>query len=151
MASPSGSTTEICTVSESPSATLAVAGAVTTGARSVLVTVMVVVSEPESALLAVKMTLYVPVWEKFGVQLKVPLVLLGPEVNVAPGGRPDATRERIGSLSGSATVIFTVSGWFSATVVVAGAVTTGARSVLVTVMAVVPEPESALLAVNVTL
>jgi hypothetical protein len=40
---------------------------------------------------------------------------------------------------------------FSATVAVAGAVTTGARSVFVTVMAVVPEPESALLAVNVTL
>ena len=53
--------------------------------------------------------------------------------------------------SGSAAVTLTVRRPFSATVAVAGAVTTGATSVLLTVMAVVPEPESALLAVNVTL
>jgi hypothetical protein len=53
--------------------------------------------------------------------------------------------------SASAAVTFTVRRLFSATAAVAGAVTTGAWSVLVTVMAVVPEPESALLAVNVTL
>jgi hypothetical protein len=55
------------------------------------------------------------------------------------------------SPSGSAAVTLTVRSPFSATEAVAGAVTTGARSALVTVMALVLEPESALPAVNVTL
>jgi hypothetical protein len=57
----------------------------------------------------------------------------------------------MGSPSGSATVTLTVRRPFSATEAVAGAVTTGGRSTLVTVMAVVSAPLSALLAVNVTL
>jgi hypothetical protein len=88
---------------------------------------------------------------KSGVQLSVPLVLPGPGVNVAPEGTPVAVSEVMGSPSGSVTVKFRVRRWPSATEAVAGAVTTGARSTLVTVMAVELEPASAFLAVNVTL
>ena len=56
MGSLSGSGTVTSTVSGVLSATLAVAGAVTTGARSALVTVMVVLAEPDKALLAVNVT-----------------------------------------------------------------------------------------------
>src|SRR5262245_30837452 len=149
--SPSGSAAVTFTVRRLFSATVTVAGTVTTGARSTLVTVMALVAEPESALLAVNVTLYCPAWEKLGVHVIVALVKPGPVVNVAPAGTPVGVSDVIGSPSGSAMVTLTVRDEFSATVTVAGAVTTGARSVLVTVMAVVPEPESALLAVNVTL
>ncbi len=63
---------------------------------------------------------------------------------------PVAVRFEIASPSGSLTVTMIVKGEFSGTVAVAGAVTTGARSTLVTVMFVVAEPESAFAAVNVT-
>ena len=62
-----------------------------------------------------------------------------------------AASDVIGSPSGSAAVTWTVTGSFSATLAVAGAVTTGARSEFETVISVVAEPERALLAVNVTL
>jgi len=72
-------------------------------------------------------------------------------MRVPTASTPVAVSEEIGSPSASATVTLTVRSPFSATVAVAGATATGARSVLVTVMAVVAERESALLAVNVTL
>src|SRR5262245_53058249 len=94
--------------------------------------------------------LWMPAWKKSGVELSVPVVLPGPGTNVAPGGRPGAVSDVIGWPSGSAAVTLTVKSAFSATVAVAGAVTTGTRSVEVTVMAVGAEPVIALLAVNVT-
>jgi len=86
MASPSGSAAVTTTDSGEPSATVAVAGAVTTGARSTLVTVIAVVAEPERAFVAVNVTLYVPAWVKLGVQLNVPEVRVAFTVNVAPAG-----------------------------------------------------------------
>jgi hypothetical protein len=62
----------------------AVAGAVTTGARSPLVTESVVAAEPESAFAAVNVSVYVPTWALVGVHEKVPDVLPAPAVNVAP-------------------------------------------------------------------
>ena len=55
------------------------------------------------------------------------------------------------SPSGSEAVTVKVVSWPSFVDIVAGAVTTGARSTLVTVIAVVAVPESAFDAVNVTL
>src|SRR5262245_32789337 len=49
----------------------AVAGAVTVGGRSTLVTVRVVLADPVSAFEAVKSTLYVPALEKLGVHVHV--------------------------------------------------------------------------------
>src|SRR5262245_52737771 len=83
---PSGSAAVTLTVRNEFSATATVAGAVTTGARSVLVTVTTVVAEPESALLAVIMMLWLPAWEKSGAKLSVPVVLPGPGVSVAQEG-----------------------------------------------------------------
>jgi hypothetical protein len=56
MASPSGSDAVTLTVSSDPSAPLAVAGAETVGARSVLAMVTAVVADPESTFEAVKVT-----------------------------------------------------------------------------------------------
>ena len=150
IASPSGSAAVTSTVSGAFSAPDAVAGTVTTGGRSFSVTVIVVVAEPESALLAVKVTTYVPASLKPGVQLSVPLVLPAPGVKVAPAGSPVALSEAIASPSGSAAVTSTVSGAPSAPETVAGAVTTGARSVSPIVISVLEAPESALAAVKVT-
>ena len=58
IASPSGSTAVTSTVSSSFSAMLAVAGALTTGGRSTFVTVTTVVAEPESALAAVNVMVW---------------------------------------------------------------------------------------------
>ncbi len=90
---------------------------------------------------------------KLGVQLKVPDVFEAFAANVAPAvmAVPDAVSEVIASPSGSLAVTLTVNSEPSATVAVAGAVTTGARSTLVTVIAVVAEPVRAFVAVNVTL
>jgi hypothetical protein len=90
---------------------------------------------------------------KLGVQLSVPAVFEAFAANVAPAvmAVPVAVSEVIASPSGSEAVTLTVSSAPSAPVAVAGAVTTGARSTLVTVIAVVPEPERAFDAVNVTL
>ena len=56
IASPSGSEAVTETVSRLPACTVAVAGAVTAGARSTSVTVIAVVAEPESTLAAVNVT-----------------------------------------------------------------------------------------------
>ena len=89
---------------------------------------------------------------KFGVHVKVPDVFVAFFVNVAPAviAVPVAVRFVIASPSGSAADTVKVISVFSAPVAVAGAVTTGARSVLVTVIVVVAEPLSAFVAVNVT-
>ena len=90
-----------------------------------------------------------------GVQVRVPEVFPAPVVNTAlfPAGNPVrfAVRELIASPSGSDAVTDTVTCVPTDALAVAGALTAGARSTLVTVIAVVAEPESALLAVNVTL
>ena len=90
---------------------------------------------------------------KPGVQLRVPDVFEAFFVKTAPAvmAVPVAVRLVMASPSGSEAVTRTVSSEPSATVAVAGAVTTGARSKLVTVIVVVAEPESAFDAVNVTL
>ena len=88
---------------------------------------------------------------KDGVHENVPDVFVAFAVNVAPAGKPVAVRLVIVSPSGSEAVTVKVISGFSAPVTVAGAVTTGARSTLVTVMLVVAEPESVFVAVNVTL
>jgi hypothetical protein len=84
----------------------AVAGAVTTGARSTLFTVTVVAAEPERAFAAVTVTVYVPDCVNVGVQLNVPLVLPAPAVNVLPvvAGVEAAVKDVIASASGSAAV-----------------------------------------------
>ena len=84
IASPSGSIADTVNVRLVPSATDWVAGAVTTGARSTLLTVTTVDAEPESAFVAVKVTVYVPDCVNVGVHEKVPLVLPAPAVNVLP-------------------------------------------------------------------
>ena len=86
-----------------------------------------------------------------GVQLSVPLVLPAPAANVAPAvmAVPEAVSEVMASPSGSFAVTLTVRSEFSFTEAVAGAVTTGARSTLFTVIAVDAEPERAFVAVNV--
>src|SRR2546425_12791402 len=78
------------------------------------------------------------------------LALPAAGVNEAPGGSPEAERLPIGSPSGSAAVTVNVSGEFSAMVWVAGAVTTGPRSTVRTVMNVVALPLSAFEALKVT-
>ena len=88
---------------------------------------------------------------KDGVHENVPDVLVAFAVNVAPAGSAEAVRLVIASPSGSDAVTTKVISVFSAPVAVAGAVTTGARSTLVTVMTVVAEPESVFVAVKVTL
>src|SRR5688572_9115970 len=110
---------------------------------------MVVDAEPERAFEAVNVTLYVPACVKDGVHEKVPEVFAAFFVNVAPAGRGAATRFVIASPSGSDADTVKVISVFSAPPAVAGAVTTGARSVSVTVMFVVAEPESAFDAVKV--
>ena len=74
----------------------------------------------------------------------------GPGVNVAPAGNPLAVSDVIASPSASAAVTFTVSSAFSSTDAVAGAVTTGAWSTFPTVIDVEADPDSTLVAVNVT-
>jgi hypothetical protein len=73
-------------VSGAFSATDAVAGAATAGARSTFVTVTCVFEAPESALLAVNVTEYAPDWLYVGVQLSVPDLWSALEVNMAPEG-----------------------------------------------------------------
>src|SRR5687767_13999263 len=151
IASPSGSDADTVKVISVFSAPEAVAGATTTGARSTLVTVIVVDAEPERAFEAVNVTLYVPACVKDGVHEKVPEVFAAFFVNVAPAGRGAATRFVIASPSGSDADTVKVISVFSAPEAVAGATTTGARSTLVTVIVVDAEPERAFEAVNVTL
>src|SRR5436190_21534109 len=111
---------------------------------------MVVLAEPDKALLAVNVTVYLPACLKPGVQLSVPLLLSAAAVKVAPAGSPVALSELIASRSESAAVTSTVNSEVSVPEAVGGAVTTGGRSVFVTVMVVLEEEDSVLLAVNVT-
>ena len=134
-----------------PSAPVTVAGAVTTGGESPAPTVMTVVAEPERAFVAVNVTLKLPVCVAVGVQLNVPDVLVAFAVNVAPEGSPVAVRLVIAWPSGSEAVTVKVRSEPVVPLAVAGAVTTGARSVLEIVMLVVAEPERVFVAVNVTL
>jgi hypothetical protein len=100
---PSGSVAVTVTVPVVPVVKEAVAGAVTTGARSTLTTVTVVAAEPERAFDAVTVTVYVPDCVNVGVQLNVPLVLPAPAVNVLPvvAGVEAAVKDVIASPSGS--------------------------------------------------
>jgi len=121
------------------------------GGRFTSVTVIAVLAEPERAFAAVNVTLYVPDWEKVGVQLNVPDVWAAFDVNVAPDGSGEAVRLVMASPSGSDADTVKVISVFSAPETVAGAVTTGLRSILLTMMLVVAEPERAFVAVKVTL
>ena len=80
----------------------------------------------------------------------MPDVAVAFAVNVAPAGSGAAERLVIAVPSGSDAVTVKVISVPSFPEAVAGAVTTGARSVLVIVMLVVAEPERAFAAVNVT-
>ena len=86
-----------------------------------------------------------------GVQLNVPEVFEAFAVNVAPAGSGAPESEAMASPSGSEAVTVKLISVPSLPEAVAGAVTVGARSTLVTVIAVVAEPERAFDAVNVTL
>src|SRR5512138_2252315 len=151
IASASGSEADTVKVISVFSAPEAVAGATTTGARSPFVTVMTVVALPVRAFDAVNVTLNVPVCALVGVQLNVPEVCAAFAVNVAPEGSGAPVSVAIASPSGSAAVTVKVRSEFEAPEAVAGAVTTGARSVLLIVIAVVAEPLSALVATKVAL
>jgi hypothetical protein len=148
--SPSGSVAVTVKVISVFSAPEAVAGAVTTGARSTFATVITVLAVPLKALLAVNVTVYVPACVNDGVQSNVPEVFEASGVNVAPAGSGAPDKVVIGSSSGSVAVTVNVIGEFSAPEAVAGAVTTGARSTSFTVITVAAVPLRVLLAVNVT-
>src|SRR2546426_55979 len=114
-----------------------------------------VVAEPESPFPAVNVTTYgvaraVPI---AGVQVRTPEALPAPGVNAAfePAGSPErlAVSEAMAWPSGSDAVTATVTALFSRTVLVAVAVTTGARSVLATVIAALLAPVSPLAAEKV--
>jgi hypothetical protein len=153
MASPSGSDALTVNVRSAFSEVEAVAGAVTTGARS-SPTVMNVVAVPESALAAVNVTLNVPSCALVGVQLNVPDVFDAFVVKEPPAviAVPEAVNVVIGSPFGSIAVTGKVIRAFAAPETVAGAVTTGALlSEGLTKIAVVAGPESAFDAVKVTL
>jgi hypothetical protein len=152
IACPSGSTAETVKLNGAPTVPFCVAGAVTTGARSTLLTVIAVDAEPESVFVAVNVTAKLPACVNVGVQDKVPLVLPAPAVNVAPAvmAVPAAVSEVIAWASGSFAETVKLKSEFSFTEAVAGAVTVGARSTLLTVIAVDAEPESVFVAVNVT-
>jgi hypothetical protein len=117
-----------------------------------LFTVIAVDAEPDKAFVAVNVAAKLPDCVNEGVQLNVPLVLPAPAANVAPAvtAVPEAVSEVMASPSMSAAVTLIVRSEFSLTEAVAGAVTTGARSTLLTVIAVDAEPESVFDAVNVT-
>jgi hypothetical protein len=116
--------------------------------------VIAVAAVPLRALLAVNVTVYVPVSPNAGVQLNVPDVFAAFTVNAAlfPTGSPEmsAIKAVIVSPSGSAAATVNEISVPSFPEAVAGAVTTGARSTLFTVIAVAAVPLKALLAVNVT-
>ena len=152
IASPSGSAALTVKLIRVPSSPEAVAGAVTTGARSTLFTVIAVVAEPLRAFDAVNVTLVVPDCVKSGVQLNVPEVFEALAVNVAPDGSGAAVRLVIASPSLSTAETVNSISVFSSPEAVAGAVTAGGLSPAgKTVMTVVAEPVRAFAAVKVTL
>jgi len=149
IAGPSASNAVMLIVSSAFSFIEAVAGAVTTGAPPPML--IPVDAEPDRMLAAVNLTEKEPV--ELGVQLSVPVVLPPPAVNVAPAvmAVPTAANDVIASPSGSFADTVKVRSAPMMPVAVAGAVTTGARSVaLLTRIAVDAEPERAFEAVNVT-
>jgi hypothetical protein len=150
MALPSGSFAVTVNERRTPSFTVCVAGAVTTGARSPLTTVSVVAALPERPFAAVNVSVNVPVIA--GFHEKVPLVLPAPAVNVLPvvAGVLTSVNDVIAWPSGSDAVTVTVPGVPVVKEAVAGAVTTGARSTLFTVTVVAAVPERAFCAVTVT-
>ena len=149
IAGPSASDAETVNERSEFSFTEAVAGAVTTGAAPVP-TEIAVEAEPERAFVAVNVTPNEPA--EAGVQDNVPLVLPAPAVNVAPAvmAVPAAVSEVIAWPSGSTAETVKLRGAPTVPFCDAGAVTTGARSTLFTVIAVDAEPERAFVAVNVT-
>src|SRR5206468_1577582 len=127
----------------------------TTGGWSVRTTVMAVLAVPERAFLAVKVTLKgPPIWLIVGVHVRVPDVFPGSGVKRAlfPAGSRErsAVSEVMGLPSGSVAVTRTVIVAPTPTRAAPVAVTTGARSTLVTVIAVLAVPKSALEATSVT-
>jgi hypothetical protein len=151
MASPSGSPAPTVNVSNAFSQAALMAGAVTTGARSWLAMLMLVVAEPDkNEEVAVNVTERVPDCEKVGVQLNVPLVFPGPAANVPPAvmAVPAAVREVMASPSGLPAVTLTVKSIPSVPEAVAGAVTTGGRSHWATTIEVAAEPLRAFWAVK---
>jgi hypothetical protein len=114
--------------------------------------VIVVAAEPERAFVAVNVTVYVPDCVLFGVQLNVPDVFEAFAVNVLPvvAGLLAAVKDVIAFASGSFAETVKVISVPSFPEAAAGAVTTGARSTLLTVIVVAAEPERAFDAVNVT-
>src|SRR5580765_1360092 len=130
-------------------------GATTTGARS-KPTRMRVVADPTRAFAAVKVTSYEPVCVAVGVHVSRPVCRSEPATKLAPGGRPEATSDWIGSPSGSWTVTSTVSGPPGNPWALAGAATIGAPGTSGgpftsrTVIAVVVEPLRPFVAVKVT-
>ena len=150
---PSGSVAVSVKVISVFSAPEAVAGAVTTGARSTLLTVTVVAAEPERAFDAVNVTVYVPACVNVGVHEKVPLVLPPFAVNVLPvvAGEEAAVKDVMALPSGSFAVTVNERRAFSFTVCVAGAVTVGGLSAGAPIVSVVAaEPDRAFAAVNVS-
>jgi hypothetical protein len=114
--------------------------------------VTVVAAEPDRAFDAVNVTVYVPACVVVGVHANVPEVLPAFVVKLLPvvAGEEAAVNEAIASPSGSAADTVKLPAVPSVKDAVAGAVTTGARSTLFTVIAVEAEPERAFDAVNVT-
>ena len=153
IASPSGSFTVTLKLMFVFSFPDAVAGAVTAGARSTLVTVTWVDDEAESVFVAVNVTVYVPALLKLGVHAQVPDVREALTENVLPvvAGELAAVNDVNVWPSGSLAVTVKVISVFSAPEAVAGAVTTGAPSKGATEIFVTAEPESVFVAVNVTL
>jgi hypothetical protein len=138
------------TVRSEFSLTEAVAGAVTTGARSTLFTVIAVDAEPDKLFVAVNVAPKLPDCVKVGVQVSVPLVFPAPAANVAPAvmAEPVAVSEVIAGPSASDAVTLIVRSEFSFTDAVAGAVTIGGLPAA-TVIDVEAEPDRAFAAVNV--
>jgi len=112
--------------------------------------VIVVTAEPNKAFAALNVTTWVPTSLAAGVHVSVPVVLPGPGVKLDPAG-PVAASDVIASPSGSEAVTFTVITVPSLPLAVAGALTTGARSTLLTVTTVLEEPLKPFAAVKVTL
>src|SRR5262249_3492565 len=148
IASPSGSAAVTGNDSAAFSATVRGAGAVTAGGRSSEVEVDAL---PVSALAAVNITVNGPAGPPaLGVQLNVPLVCAPFEMNVAPGGSPDAVSDAMASRSASEAVTVKLSGTPTAALCEAGATTTGARSTFATEIDVLAEPLRTFAPVNVT-
>ena len=110
---------------------------VTTGARSMFAMLSSVVAEPLSAFEAVNVTDVTPACVKSGIQANEPIVFEPFGVNDAPAGRVEEVSDAIASASGSLADTSNATSAPSAPSITTGAVATGARSRLVTVISVV--------------